>query len=155
MTETSITIPNLENLIKKCVSGNKKVLSCQVINMTKPGENYAGVMLRVEITLINNGKNEKLHGVAKTPNFNVNEFFRSHIPIQYKKEVSFYRDVVPTIKKFHLEEGAGPLPDIFPEMYASRFNLTEDPEKVDEHALILLENLVEKGINLINFDLVK
>lgn len=142
---------NIENVIEKNVGANKKVRKCDIINISKPGENYAGVMLGVNITIAHNGQEEIIHGVAKTPNFNVHESFKSHIAVDFKKEVAFYQHIVPILKKFYQEQGVNQMPDIFPKLYAVRYNLSEDSETVDEYAFMLLENLVEQGNIILSY----
>ncbi|KAJ8918598.1 hypothetical protein NQ315_013103 [Exocentrus adspersus] len=139
-----LEIQNLESLIKPRI-GDKKLLNSTITWLTSPGDNYSGILLKVDITL-ENEKNEKeeIHGVAKliTPNEFMQQVF--NIQVTCHKEIAFYKEIVPALREFQKELGVEEVPDLFPELYGARVNL-HGGERVDENAVILLENLAEAG----------
>lgn len=141
-------ILDLEGLLQKHIGPNKEILDIKKENLTAPGENYCSIMVKLDVTLKNltNGKEETLHAVAKTVNTDVNELFRLSAVPQFEKEINFYTEIVPALQEFQKQQGVTEVLDIFPEIYAARKNIRGDDGKVDDEAVIILENLKEKGI---------
>lgn len=141
-------IENLQELITQYVGPDKVITESQIRRLTAPGENYFSTMLDVNLTLEHRKtkKEEKLHAVAKCmlpPNGNM----PGPGDFTYGNEVRFYKDILPILENFRKEEGAKRSLDIFPELYAYRPNIHGENDTVDEHAVIMLENLKTKGKN--------
>lgn len=139
----TLDIVNLEDLVRTYV-GNKKIVETTVSCLTSPGDNYSGILLRIDITLESNDEKEEIHAVAKL--IPPNKFMQQVLNVQVTchKEIAFYKDIVPALEKFQKELGVEEVIDLFPQLYGARVNL-EGGEKVDENSVILLENLVEAG----------
>lgn len=140
-------IENFEELLSQYTGSKKIILQTIVSNLNAPGENYCSVMLKIDVTLQNleNGNKEILHTVAKCRNRNLNQFFHQVETLQFRKEIDFYREVLPALQGFQREQDIGEVWNIFPKVFAARRNLDGVGEEIDEHAVILLENLKLQG----------
>ncbi|KAJ8936275.1 hypothetical protein NQ318_000153 [Aromia moschata] len=138
-------IEKLEELLAQRIGENRKIVSTNITRLTAPGDNYGGLLLRVDVTLKNkDGKEEELNVVAKC--IPVNLFFQMifNIQVSVKKEIAFYDTVVPTLRQFQEEQGVENVMDFFPTIYGSRLNLNGS-DVVDENSAIILENLAKSG----------
>lgn len=142
------SIKNLEELIQTYKGSNKKLIDSKVTKLTAPGENYLGIVLKVEAILKDtNNRTETFSAVAKCLNFNLMEFIRRTVPTQYKKEKAFYTEIVPILQNFQEEEKLekAPITDIFPTLYTYRSSVNKFNEEPDEDAVLLFENLVDQS----------
>ncbi|KAJ8963771.1 hypothetical protein NQ314_005390 [Rhamnusium bicolor] len=137
------TIENLEDLIKLHVGSNKKILGSATSLLTAPGDNYGGILLKVDITLENeeNDTQEEINAVAKL--IPGSEFMQQVLNTQVtcKKEIAFYEEIVPMLQEFQKEQGVDEIIDTFPKFYGARINLNGS-DTVDRNAVLMLENLV-------------
>ncbi|CAH2002705.1 unnamed protein product [Acanthoscelides obtectus] len=152
MSDTIPEIKKIDELVEHVIESDKKVKDVEVSRLTSPGENYGSCMLKVDITLErkSDSSTELLHTVAKLiPEV---EFLREAFQVQktVKTEIAFYDKVVPSLQDFQREYGIANVIDCFPKLYASRLNLKEDSDEVDEDAVLLFENLSVKGFKNIN-----
>lgn len=146
-------IKKLDELIYSYTGRGKSVVKTDISELTLPGDNYCSLMLKIDVTLknLNNEEEEEvLHVVAKCRNYRGNSFMDVISPLQFKKEIGFYTEVIPALEKFQREQGVQEIYDIFPKVLAFRKNLHGNDDEIDEHAVILMENLIEKGKNYFN-----
>lgn len=140
-------IKNLHEVLSGYIKKDQKIIEAHLENLTAPGENYGSVMLKLDITVKSeeDGKQEKLHLVAKQlPN---NEVAKRvfNIQVVFKNEIAMYAIIVPTLQEFQRENGVSEIIDCFSKFYGGRINLGEDNGIVDENAVVILENLTLKG----------
>lgn len=141
-------IKNLQELLSQCVGPNKKIISSDISKLTAPGENYLSVVLKVDVVLRDeeSGKEEKIHGVGKCLHSdNVHEMLRNFGKANYKTELAFYTEILPTLQNFVKEKKLKRNFDIFPKLIAYRPNLHGENDEVDENSILLMENLKMDG----------
>lgn len=140
-------IKNLDELLKVKLGPNKQIRN---VDITKPPAKGVGsVMLKVKVTVQDGDNEEELNLVAKKiPD---SELQRKIFNIQesFKKEVAFYREIVPILREFQEEENITDVLDSFAEFYGARFNLDENSELVDEDGVMLLDDLSVKGTQFV------
>lgn len=153
-------IKNLPELLKPILSGRKYVSSeSQLLNA--PGENYGSLMVRLDVKYEEDGDEKVMNMVAKLspPNEWIRRMFATDRT--FKKEVTFYLDILPLLRQFQLgeniAEGDDNLIDIFPRCLGARLNLNNSDSIVDEDAVLLLENLKTQnyatGDRMVGFNL--
>lgn len=142
----NLQIVNLADTI--LLSGTIK--NYAVKQLTAPGENYGSLMLRLDVTVENQNIISEINTVAKMlpPNTFLQEMFNSQVT--FRKEIAFYKVIIPTLQQFQRDHDVQTILDFTPQYYGSRLNLkNDDSAKVDEHAVLVLENLkVDKFVNL-------
>lgn len=139
-------INNISELIGPYIGPTKTIVETKISRLTAPGENFGSIMLKVDFTLRDeSGKEEKLYAVAKK--LPATELFREifNIQVTYKNEVAFYNIIVPTIKQFEEEEHVQDRLDCFATLYGARLGLNNNSDKVEEDAVMVLENLKTSG----------
>ncbi|XP_057667636.1 uncharacterized protein LOC130900782 [Diorhabda carinulata] len=136
-------IKNLDELIKKYHGEDVQIVDKKITNLTAPGENYLSDIFKLDVTIKNKNGNESIeHYVAKS--VLIKPEMSTEISVEiFKNEILFYTTVIPTIRQFAKEHGLQDK-DVFPELIAARLNL-DHTDKPDENAVLILENLVEKG----------
>ncbi|CAG9833657.1 unnamed protein product [Diabrotica balteata] len=136
---------NLREFIREIFSKDYEVTKESITSLTKPGDNFLSIMLKVEVILKkrDDGCEKKLNAVAKCVK-NSNEFVKSLFPTAFKNEIRFYKEIVPTLQNFQQERGIEDVLDMFPEFYGARIN-NNGSDKVDDKAVILLEDLKFDG----------
>lgn len=145
MAVNSFQIKKLDELIHKFIDEDRKISKSKIKRLTAPGENFGSIMLKVDLVLKDNrGETEELSIVAKM--LPTSEFFQQvfNVQVSFKLEVAFYEVVVPTLQDFQREQGVKEVIDFFPKFYGARNNLN-GTGKVDEDAVLLLENLKNSG----------
>lgn len=141
---TSQRILQLENILQL---KNTEILSQKVTSLTKAGDNYGSVLLRVDLEIKTGNEIQQLYLVAKVlPDRKTQEIFQS--AKTFRNELYFYKNIIPILQKFKKENGME-VSDIFPKFYGGRLNLTNNLLEVDENVVILLENLHMKQFKLI------
>lgn len=147
----SYEIRHVEEILKPHLGNNTKILKSVVKRLTQPGENYGSLMLSVDLTVIDDsGKEKTLHLVAKMcpPNQWLREMF--NIPVTFKKEESLYKDICVAMQHFEKEYGLSNMTYFLPKYYGSRLSLDANSNKVDDDAVLLLENLKLQGYEVGN-----
>lgn len=145
--ENTTQLKDIEGLIKDKISG--KVIKHEVVPLTAIGENYGSEILRVEITVDENGQQKIAHAVAKLippTEFQLQIF---NTQVTFKNEAQFYAVIVPLMREIQREHHFSEIANYFPELYGSRFNLKQNSEVVDTDAVILMENLKLSGYDII------
>ncbi|XP_066258652.1 uncharacterized protein [Euwallacea similis] len=118
-------------------------------SLTAPGENYGSLMLSLTILIEDaaSGKTESLQAVAKAVPKNdfIQNFFMS--TLTFKKELHFYKMVVPTMRRFQVDQGMKNVIDFTANFYGGRLGLNGHSSKADadENAVIVMENLKTRG----------
>lgn len=140
-------IEKLDELIYQYTGSSKTIVKTNISRLTLPGENYYSLMLKLDVTLrsIDNGGEEILHIVAKCRNKTDSEYFNYIGPLLFKKEIGFYTEIIPALERLQIDQGLEEVFNIFPKVLAFRRNLHGLNQKIDDHAVILLENLKENG----------
>lgn len=142
----SYEIRHVEEILKPHLGNDTKVLKSTVKRLTQPGENYGSLMLSVDLTVIDgSGEKRTIHLVAKMcpPNQWLREMFNT--PITFKKEESVYKDIAVAFKQFEQEHGLSNMTNFLSKYYGSRLSLDANSNKVDDDAVLLLENLKLQG----------
>ncbi|XP_072375577.1 uncharacterized protein [Diabrotica undecimpunctata] len=136
---------NLREFIREIFSKDYEVTKESITSLTKPGDNFLSIMLKVEVILKkrDDGSEKKLNAVAKCVK-NSNEFVKRLFPTAFKNEIRFYKEIVPTLQNFQQERGIEDILDMFPEFYGARIN-NNGSDEVDDTAVILLEDLKFDG----------
>lgn len=139
----NMELKNLNGLLKTKLGPNKQIKNFEITK--PPAKGVGSLMLKVKVTVQDGDKEEKLNIVAKK--IPATERAREMFNIQdtFKKEVAFYREIVPILREFQEEEKITDVIDTFAEFYGARLNLDENSEIVDEDGVILLEDLSIKG----------
>lgn len=144
------TIEKLEDLIKDYLGDNREFIDYTAINLNEPGENYGSLMLSLDIKVKNKKTNEEetIRAVAKTPP--TDEFAQKifNTQVTFKNEIGFYSVIFPFMQKFQKEHSIEPS-TYFPDYIGSRLNL-HGGDKVETSAVLILENLTEKGFTMGN-----
>lgn len=145
MAEETMKIEKLDELISDYVDKSKKLKDTKICRLTKPGENFGSLMLKVDLTFEDDKKETtEVKVVAKLlPNL---EFFQKlfNVQVTFKLEKAFYDTIIPTLNAFQYNHGPRNVLECFPKFYGARLNINGS-DKVDSDAVILLENLKEKG----------
>ncbi|KZC08001.1 PREDICTED: uncharacterized protein LOC107186316 [Dufourea novaeangliae] len=140
------SIQDLEALLAESLGADFQIKSLEWKPLTAPGENFGSVMLAMNVTLTRANRTETLNLVAKLPPTSAYllELFNS--PVTFRKELKFYSIMTREFEKLQLESGVKKqdICVLAPKFYGGRLGLC-DPEKFDEHAVIILENLKYNG----------
>uniref|UniRef100_A0A6P7FUK7 Uncharacterized protein LOC114334184 n=1 Tax=Diabrotica virgifera virgifera TaxID=50390 RepID=A0A6P7FUK7_DIAVI len=143
MAETEFVIKNLPGLINPKLDQGKFLKDFKTSRLTAAGANYGSVMLKLQLTVADkNNEEETIDAVAKMlPD---SEIFREifHVQITFTNEMAFYDVIVPTLQEFQRDLGIKKVIECFPKCFATRKNLLNNSNKIDDDAIILLENLV-------------
>lgn len=138
-------IQDLSQLLSGYFGEPPKIRKQTITRLTKQGEHYGSIMLKLDIE-IENESSRILHTVAKKLPIDPMLQDAFNIQVTFRKEIAFYETVLPTLQEFQREQGVSDVIDCFPEFYGARLGLSERIDKADpEHAVIILENLFEKG----------
>ncbi|KAG5891393.1 hypothetical protein JTB14_017916 [Gonioctena quinquepunctata] len=144
---SSHTVRDLPQLLSGYLGRNKTITDTKISRLTPPGENFGSVMLKLDITLLNKETNteEMLHTVAKI--LPETELFRKifNVQVTYTNEMAFYDIVVPCVQNFQRKMGVPQVLDCVCKCIATRKNLSEDGDHIDDDAVLVLENLIENG----------
>lgn len=139
-------IKNLKDLLQSFLRDDYRFISYTCKGLLPPGENYGSVMLSIHIKVENSCKQEELiQCVAKTvpPSQVVWDVFNT--PVTFKKEIGFYKVIIPTLNEFGQSKGVDNIMNFFATCFAARISLDSQYEKVDNDAVLLLENLKTQG----------
>ncbi|CAG9827094.1 unnamed protein product [Diabrotica balteata] len=143
MSQTDFVIKNLPGLINPKLGHGKVLKDFRISRLTAAGANYGSVMLKLELTVADkNDEEETVHAVAKMlPD---SEIFREifHVQTTFTNEMAFYDVIVPTLQEFQRGLGIKEVVECFPKCYATRKNLLNNSDKINDDAIIILENLV-------------
>lgn len=145
MTANFVKIEKLEELLRRYMEKDQKIVRTKVTRLTPPGENFGSTMLKVDLTIKGQDGNwEPLNIVAKM--IPEDEFFQQiyNVNVTFNMESAFYSTIIPTMQEFQREQGVEDVIDFFPNFYGSRKNL-DGGDKIDGNAVILLENLITSG----------
>lgn len=139
-------LKNFEDLVGQYIENEKKIVEIKVTRHMVANKNYGSTVLDVDVVLKDESRytQEIVSVVVKTiPKRYFQEVFNSEV--SFKNEVTFYTTVIPTLKSFQEERGISTVLDIFPKFYGARLNLNGEGDRVDQNALLILEQLTVKG----------
>ncbi|KAH8279568.1 hypothetical protein KR018_001732 [Drosophila ironensis] len=136
-------IRDLGRVIDPHLSGGHLV-SYRTSRLTQPGDNYGSVLLAIHATIqLPNGSVEEKELVAKVPPRDPKfwEFFQPERTCLTENAV--YEILAPALVKLQAEAGIPAESHFngFPRYYGSRVSLNPGEGKVDEDAVLVLENL--------------
>ncbi|GJQ85195.1 hypothetical protein Trydic_g13038 [Trypoxylus dichotomus] len=139
-------LKHLKELLVPYLNSNRKTfVSYKCRRLLEEGENYGSIMLEVKINLLNDKEEqETLKCVAKLVPTNSVIWNLFNIPRTFKKEAAIYNKIVPLLNKF-IEEHEGEELDFFAKYLGSRISLNDCAKEVDADAVLVLENLSERG----------
>ncbi|XP_066588220.1 uncharacterized protein [Prorops nasuta] len=144
-----LPIQDFHGLVKKSLGEDYKVKSVEWRYLTEPGENFGSIVLAIDATVSRDNVAKTYNLVIKLPPKSdyLLDLFNS--PLTFKKELSFYKDIVPAYAQVQLESGIKRenLIDIVPRFYGGRLGL-KDPDKFDEQGVVVLENLTVAGFKM-------
>ncbi|XP_070133035.1 uncharacterized protein [Drosophila bipectinata] len=136
-------IINFSQVLEPHLSG-ARLLSYRVSSLTQPGDNYGSVLLAIDAQLeLPGGSLSEKQLVAKVPPRDPKfwQFFQPERTCLTENAV--YQILAPAVTALQTEAGiqeeshfAG-----FPRYYGSRISLNPNSSKVDENAVLVLENL--------------
>lgn len=142
----SSPIQNLEALLVHSLGPNFEITNLEWKPLTAPGENFGSVMLAINVTVKQSNKTKTMNLVAKLPPTSeyLLELFNS--PVTFKKELEFYSTLTKEFEELQLECGIEEkdLSILAPKYFGGRLGL-HNPNKFDEQAVIILENLKYSG----------
>ncbi|CAG9859902.1 unnamed protein product [Phyllotreta striolata] len=146
-------IRKLDELLSGYLGNSATIKDVKTSQLSKPGENYGSIIYGLEITVENNENKteETLHTIAKVLPHDelMRELFR--VQTTYTNEMGFYKIIVPTVSEFQKElTGLTSYLDCFPKCFAARKNLLENNDRIDDDAVLLLENLKHRGFDNID-----
>ena len=143
-------IKDLQPFLQKCFSNKEfKILEYKSVNLLPLGENYCSLILKIDATVkkCKSSKEETLNLVAKkmAPIDNFANWYEL-LP----KEVFAYTELFPMFQIIESEAGIeeNAVIDILPLYIGHRFSLqdsTNTDVMMDEHSLLVMENLKVKG----------
>ncbi|KAJ3658367.1 hypothetical protein Zmor_010109 [Zophobas morio] len=156
---TTFHVLKLGDMLPKNLLKERKLVAVRDSYFTAAGENYGSTVISIVITLQHeySNKQEEIYTVAKFPP--PGEFWRrvtnnSHT---FRNELAFYQTIFPTLQCFQKEQNSGKTLEFFPKFLGGRLSLNPLVKFPDEDAIILLENLKEKGFKIhdryIGFDI--
>ncbi|RLU16715.1 hypothetical protein DMN91_010783 [Ooceraea biroi] len=137
-----LPVQNLEALLAQTYGSDFKIYDVEWKPLTDPGENFGSLILAINISAEQNNKERTLHLVVKLPPRSEYLLDLFDSPITFKKELDFYSIVAPEFLKLQNENGI-PREDlsiIAPRFFGGRLGL-RDPQRFDDQAAIVLENL--------------
>lgn len=142
----SSPIQNLEALLAHNLGPNFQIKNLEWKPLTAPGENFGSVMLAINVTVTRSNKTETMNLVAKLPPTSEYLLDLFNSPISFKKELEFYSKLTREFETLQLECGIEEkdLSILAPKYFGGRLGL-RDPDKFDEQAVIILENLKYNG----------
>lgn len=138
MASTDFSIKDIE----KVVTFDGKIKQVEITRLTAPGENYLGLVLKVDFEVEKNGHSRVISSVAKCmPKSNaIPPMILAH---HMRNEIAWYTEIVPLLKDF-AEENKIDL-NIYPKFYGSRYSLDPEKKEPDEESVLLMENLIPEG----------
>ncbi|XP_050304881.1 uncharacterized protein LOC126742293 [Anthonomus grandis grandis] len=139
-----MVIEDLDGLLRPHIKG--KIIDKKITRLTAPGENYGSLMLKVDLIVQKDGEQEEVfHAVAKCvqPNKHMQEVFNT--PTTFKNEIGWYEEAIPTLIQFQQDKGVEHVADYFMNLFGARVSVDPNSENVDDTAVILVENLIERG----------
>ncbi|CAB0039828.1 unnamed protein product [Trichogramma brassicae] len=146
-----IDVRCLESLLRQCLDKESLVLLDRKISSLVPiDESYGSLVLQIEAKVRNfhEGQSETvLHLVAKTLNKSDRPYF--DFARCMKKEAYVYHELMPVYRQLERQMNVpeDELIDILPRYVGHRFSLEDrlSSDRVDEDAVLLMENLCLKG----------
>ncbi|EFA05154.1 uncharacterized protein LOC655368 [Tribolium castaneum] len=136
------SIPFLSEVVP--LDPSSSIQEHKVRRLTAAGENYGSLMLSVDITVKSPEGTREINAVAKMvpPNEYIQKVFNTQVT--FRNEIAFYREIVPTLRRFQQEQGMANAIDFFPKYLGSRLN-RDNSDRVDSDGILLLENLKMAG----------
>ncbi|KAK9751547.1 Ecdysteroid kinase-like family [Popillia japonica] len=144
-------IKDLDEIIRQHFGNSKKFVSYTAKSLLGPGENYGSEIFKVNIKVLDEKYEEEIVSViakAAPPNqllanmFNTKETFR--------REIEIYNTVFPTINAFAEEKGIPHFIDFVPKCFGGRISLNPEAKEADQDAVLILENLIESGYEVVD-----
>lgn len=132
--------------------GDVEVKDFKTKYLTSVGDNYGSTILALTVFLrhTDNGKEQTVELVAKMCPTNQTLFDIFQIDITFVKETCIYTMVAPELRKLQLDKQVprDKMLDTFIKCYGARTSLNPAVNKVDENAVLILENLKFRGFTV-------
>lgn len=135
-------IKDLKELLAKEFGNNFEILKKKTKTLTPPGEHYGSIMVSLDLVIKRNNENEEeVQLVAKF--LPASEMLRAAFDtdVTFKKEITAYTEILPTLENFQRECGIKDFIDVFPKCYGARLNLDKNQNEVGVDAVLIFENL--------------
>lgn len=140
-------IKKLEELVSQYIDDTKKIVETRVSRHVFASEAPGSTVLIIDVVLKDETRytQEILSVVAKL--LPERKFFQRvfNSKVTFKNEVTFYKTVIPVLESFLKESGVKETLDYFPKFYGARLNLEGDCDRVDEDAVLILEEAKGKA----------
>lgn len=140
-------IKNLENLVAENIEKTQKIVEAKVTKHVFASEFFGTTILEIDILVNDETKytQEILRVAAKL--IPERELYQRVLnsEVTFKKEVAFYKNVVPALESFKREMNIVGDLEFLPKFYGGRLNLLENNENVDRDAVLIFEQLLSKG----------
>lgn len=144
-----LPVEDLGGLLSHSFKNGLQIKNMEWKPLTDPGENFGSIIIAINLDVVQKDRKETLNLVCKLPpkTTYLIELFNS--PLTFKKELYFYDRLAPEIINVQLESGIKPddVSTIVPRFYGGRLG-RQDPEKFDEQAAIIMENLKCAGYTI-------
>ena len=144
---------DLQNLMRRSFGDGLVVVDYSIDDLVPPGENFRSSLLKIVAKVRRSARApiEDCHLVAKT-------LVELAIPVDWtsllKKEIFMYIDVIPFFEMIEFEFGLrgekNTIGDSVPSLCGHRMSLDPRIDVADSDAVILLENLKEKGYYVVD-----
>lgn len=146
--DTSLPIEDFEGLVKQALGSGVKIKNVTWKHLTDPGENFGSLILGVNVNTIENCTSNTLNVVVKLPPKSAYLMDLFNSPLTFKKELNFYREVVPALNDIYRTCSNLQAEEVFvPRYFGGRLGL-KCPDEFDSQAVIILENLVSSGYSV-------
>lgn len=144
-----VPIQKFDELLAQTLGNGFQIKHLEWKPLTAAGENYGSVILAITVTLSRSNKVETLNLVTKRPPTTAYLLDLFNSPVSFKKELHFYSSMAKAFINLQLENGINEkdLTNLVPKYFGGRLGL-KIPEKFDEQAAIVLENLKCVGYDI-------
>ncbi|XP_063990924.1 uncharacterized protein LOC135169665 [Diachasmimorpha longicaudata] len=149
-SENKFPVEDLKGLLSQTLGNDINILETSWKNLTDPGENFGSLILAVNVVFTKSSSKKILHTVVKLPPPSVYLLQLFNSPATFNKELVFYRDVTPVFLQLQKDNGLADAESLWlgPHYYGGRLGLM--PNKFDDQACIVLENLNYSGYRMID-----
>ncbi|XP_018321115.1 uncharacterized protein LOC108734178 [Agrilus planipennis] len=152
-------ISKLEDILPEEIRKSNSLLSYTIEPLTSAGDNYGSEVQLITLQLQDKSTNRIKETKVVAKRAPESEFIKKlfNTPVTFRKEVKFYQEVLPALRRFQNENGVDDLLTFVPKYYGGRLTLQVHSEEADNDAIFLLENLKVSGFRnedrLVGFDL--
>ncbi|XP_064120750.1 uncharacterized protein LOC135225347 [Macrobrachium nipponense] len=155
--QSLITEEHVQEALKSDKGGDALLKSWEVVDFTKPGDNYACIVTSVEVKYLKNNEECEVSYVVKLNSLRNLEGFPELTTVMFEKEGRFYQEILPALNAALLSSGQEPLhlpkcfhvflgPDkeqiYFEDLRARGFKMFERRKGMDkDHVVLVLKEI--------------